>query len=54
MSWARFCPMPDTVWSSDSVARFKRTLPVFSAGADEVTGLSELPSAGTSSPSLAT
>ena len=29
MSWARFCPMPDTVWSSDSVARFKRTLPFF-------------------------
>ena len=25
--------MPDTVWRSDSVARFKWTLPVFSAGA---------------------
>ncbi len=40
--------MPDTVWALIPVARFKRTLPVSSAGADRVAGLSELSSAGTS------
>ncbi len=49
--WARFWPMPDTVWRSDSVAHLNG-LTLFFAGAGEVAGLSELSSAGTSSPSL--
>ena len=48
ISEALFWPIPETVCSSASVARFKCTFPDFSELADEGVGLAELPAAGTS------